>query len=221
MGRHCGFYFYKFLENKLEPANVVNKFLDDSLEMCNWLNVDGRCECTSTFLMVIKDFCSSKEKEHLNKELNLNSEERIVICPLLNHPELDGFIEKGTGDYWDTKYCYMPLKEFRNVFDFDEAEKEHNQYIKRLNKEIRDYKKEIEDIRTHQERAETKIAFECFEEKIEEIKGKIGDTKMCLQDIIEYDYEYEHSVLIKHFFEVIDELTSKDPDLIVVAYADD
>ena len=221
MGRHCGFEFYKLKNGKFEPVKVVKEFLDKSLEMCNWLNVDGRCDCTTLFLRSIVGFCSSKEKESSKEASNSHLEERIEFCLLLNHSELDGFIEKGTGDYWDRKYCYMSLEKFKNEFDFDETQKEHDKAIKKLKDEIKDYKKEINDIRTHQEKAETRVAFGCFEEKINELKDKINDTKLYLQDTIEDDYEYNHSVLIKRFFEIIEDLTSKDPDLIVVAYAND
>lgn len=87
MGRHCGFSFYRLVDGKLEAANVVtNPWLEDSDELCDWLQIDGRCEATTIFLdlVISKEVYKSWGKE-------MRAEEKYIAYLLLNHPELDGF----------------------------------------------------------------------------------------------------------------------------------
>ena len=54
MGRHCGFSFYRLVDGKLEDAAVVTKpWLEDENELCNWLQIDGRCDATTIFLDLV------------------------------------------------------------------------------------------------------------------------------------------------------------------------
>ena len=84
MGRHCGFSFYRLVDGQLEKANVVaNPWLDDNEELCDWLQIDGRCDATKIFLNLV-----------LNKQIfkgwkeEIKEEEKYVAYLLLNHPAL-------------------------------------------------------------------------------------------------------------------------------------
>ena len=188
MGRHCGFYFYRLVGDEFVDANVVHCWLDENDEMCNWLNIDGRCDATDIFLTLV----SNKEKCNTWFYKDIKPEDKYTAYLLMNHPELDGLeykkdIEKYDG--WFKKYFYIGIEKFKSNFDFDEAQKEHDDNIQRLKDEIIDYKEEIKEIRAHQENAKTKVAFDCFEEKIKELKDNINSTKEYIKDIEEDDYD--------------------------------
>ena len=148
MGRHCGFYFYRLVDGKLEDAHVVtNPWLEDENKLCNWLQIDGRCSATTIFLDLVK-----------NKEINKGwkeerkPEEKYTSYLLLNHQELDGFKkywklkEYHSKEYegWFDKYFYIGVEKFKSSFDFEEAQKTHDRWIQNYKNNILEYKKEIE-----------------------------------------------------------------------------
>ena len=90
--------------------------------------------------------------------------------------------------------------------------------LKELNDELIEMKEEIKQLRIHQENATTKVAFDCFEEKVLEAKEKIESQKQYIKDMTEDDYGYNHFMWIKKDIETVEQLIEKDPDLVVVAY---
>ena len=157
MGRYCGFCFYKLINNKLVDAPVITIDYGNGPEQENCLDICGRCEATDIFLEAVR----SKELYwHQWDHSLLKPEEKFTVRLLLNHPELDDFevhkekeeVKYGDPD-WFTKFIYIGFEKFKNLFDFDEAQKEHDDFIKRLKQEIVDCQKEIESLRVHQENA--------------------------------------------------------------------
>lgn len=227
MGRECGFEFYKLVNDKLANANVVHEWLDEKKDMCNCLYICGRCEATDIFLNAV--WSKEKSKRHgYDSNEELKPEDKFVVCLLLNHPELDGFsipwkIEEYNESYkgWFYKYCYYNLNEFKNLFDFERAQKEHDDTIKNYEDSITYCQNEVELLRKHQENAKTKVAFDGFEEKIEELKDKIEYYKEQIIDIKEYDYDYDHYMMIKKYLEAVETKIKEDEDLIVTAFASD
>ena len=110
---------------------------------------------------------------------------------------------------------------FKSMFDFDEAQKEHDDCIKRLKDRITDCQKEIESLRIHQENAKTKVAFDGFKESINEIKEEIQQNEMYIKETEEDDYGYDHYMYIKNDLEIAEKLMKDDADLIVAIYASD
>lgn len=218
MGRHCGFEFYKLVDGKLEAANVVPVFLDENAKMCNWLNIDGRCEATDIFLTLV----TSKEKPHGWFSKDVLPEDKYTAFLLMNHPELDGYeYHRDDSDGWFRKYFYFGIDKFKKEFDFDKAQKDHDDWIKSLHEEIEECHQEIESIRIHQENAKTKVAFQQFEEIIHKLKEDISSTKCSINEIEEDDYDYDHYRWIKEMIETVESLIEEDKDLIAVAYAND
>ena len=136
MGRHCGFLFYKMVNGKLEDANIVHPFPGDD-KMCNWLNIDGRCEATDIFLELVL----SKEKTSRWFSEDNKPEDNYSAYLLMNHPELDGYEEHPEdSNGWFMKYFYFGIDEFKGEFDFEKAQKDHDDLIKRLKEEIKESK---------------------------------------------------------------------------------
>jgi len=224
MGRHCGFEFYRLEDGKFIKANVVENPWHNN-ELKNWLQIDSRCDATTIFLTAV----TSKEgKRGWLTPSSVKPGDRYTAFLLLNHPELDGYsiplkIDEYNKEYegWVKKYFYMEFKKFKSLFDFDKAQQEHNTCIKKLKKDIKECQMEIKEIRKHQENAQTKAAFDGFEEKINDIKEYIEDRKEEMQEIEEDDYDYDHYMWIKEYLEKIDQLMKEDESLIVVAFAND
>lgn len=222
MGRHCGFNFYKLEDGKLVDADVIEvDWGNGNHEMYNCLNVDGRCEATDIFLnAVIKHEAESVKRWFTDEEIK--PEDKYTAYVLLNHPELQGHTEKYSSDSeWFIKFFYTSLEEFKSLFDFEQAQKEHDETLDRIKMKIVELKDEIEDLRKHQERSKTKVAFDGFEERIQDLKERIREEQECLEDYKEDDYGYDHYMYIKHDLETVEELIKNDPDLIVAAYAND
>ena len=220
MGRHCGFYFYRMVDKKFEKANIIHYWPGENDKTDNWLNIDGRGDATDIFLRLVKSKSAPAALSWF--ETDIKPEEKYFPYLLLNHQELDGFEEhKNEYGEWFDKYFYIGLDKFKSCFDFDNAQKEHDDSILGLKEKITEYKNEIELLRAHQENASTKVAFNCFEEKIQEIKDRVVDTNDYIKDIEEDDYDYKHYMWIKKDIEQIESIISEDPDIIVVAYAND
>ena len=217
MGRYCGFLFYRFENGKFIKANVVHKFNHSDEEMVNWFLINGRCDATTIFLKMVKD----KETYRSIINNNFKPEKKYFAYLLLNHPELDGFENKSKHYDWFSKYFYIGLDTFQKAFDFDEAQKQHDDHIQRQKKCISEYREEIESLRTQQKRSETKAAFECFEEKIQELREKIVETEEYIIDIEEDDYDYNHYMWIKEYLEVSKDIIDKYPEVVVFAFAMD
>ena len=225
MGRECGFSFYKLVNNKLVDAPVITVDYGNGHEQENYLNICGRCEATDIFLTAV----CNKERCHYGwSKTSLKPEEKYTARLLLNHPELDGFeVHKDKADMefgdpeWFTKFFYVGFEKFKNLFDFDEAQKEHDDCINVLKEEITNYRKEIESLRIHQENAKTKVAFDGFEESINEIKEKIQRNQTCIKETEEDDYGYDPYMYIKNDLEIAEKLMKDDADLIVAIYASD
>ena len=225
MGRFCGFSFSKLVDGKLEEANVVeNPWPKDEIEFCNWLFIDGRCEATDIFLGLVID-----KEARVGWGEKRKPEEKYSAHLLLNHPELDGLRQyralsddNSEGyDEWFDKYFYVGIDEFKSNFDFDEAQKAHDSLIEERKENISECKKEIESLRKHQERAKTKVAFNCFEEKIRELKESILNDKNCINNLEEDDYDYDHYMAIKQYIEIVEKAIADHPDVIAVAFAED
>lgn len=225
MGRECGFSFYKLVNNKLVDAPVITVDYGNGPEQENYLNICGRCVATDIFLTAV----ANKERHHYGwNEPSLKPEEKYTAYLLLNHPELDGFeVHEDNADFefedseWFTKFFYVGFEAFKSMFDFDEAQKEHDDCIKRLKDRITDCQKEIESLRIHQENAKTKVAFDGFKESINEIKEEIQQNEMCIKETEEDDYGYDHYMYIKNDLEIAEKLMKDDADLIVAIYASD
>lgn len=208
MGLECGFDFYKMVEGKLVPINVEDRVEDRSFE--NSLFICGRCEATYTFCNPIV------AKEDRNSD----------YCPflLMNHPELDGYEHhrKDTGsvpqEYVD-KFFYYGLDEFKSLFDFEVAQRKHDEAIKEIKTYVKQYRKDIESLRKHQEAAQTKVAFDGFEEKIKERQEDLQCALDELKDTVEDDYVYNHYMWIKEDIEIVEKIIKEDPDIIVAAFA--
>ena len=54
-------------------------------------------------------------------------------------------------------------------------------------------KEEVKQLRIHQENATTKVAFDCFEEKVLEAKEKIESQKQYIKDMTEDAAEYQNA----------------------------
>ena len=225
MGRQCGFKFYKYVDGSLVGAPVITVDYGNGPEKKCYTCIYGRCEATGIFLDAV---CSNGPYSNDWKN-DLKPEEKYTPHLLLNHPELDGFEvhkEKDDPYYnyygdWYSKYFYYGLENFKKLFDFDEAQKRHDNNIQRMKNEVVEYKNEIESMRKHQENATTKVAFDSFEEKIKEIKEIIRETSNCIADLQEDDYDYDHYMCIKRDIEIVERLITNDPELIVVAFASD
>lgn len=225
MGIHCGFYFYKLVDGKLEDANVVaNAWSEDENKLSNWLQIDGRCDATKIFLNLV-----TEKEPNIGWFEKRKPEERYTAYLLLNHPELDGFqqnceLSKCYGEEyegWVDKYFYIGVSKFKSQFDFEEAQKTHNACIQDYKDSVLEDKKEIELLRTHQEKAKTKVAFDGFEEKINELKENISSAKEAIREFEEDDYDYEHYMTIKSYIEKVEKVITEQPDVIAVAFAND
>ena len=119
MGVDVGFEFYRYKNNKLEEANIIN---DDGY-ICNYLNICGRCDATYLFVNLIEQY----EKEGSYRD-DAKPEDKYVSYLLLNHPELNG-LEDHSKEYewekWYKKYFYYSLEDFKSRFDFEGAQIEH------------------------------------------------------------------------------------------------
>lgn len=216
MGVEVGFEFYRLVNNNLVPANVVEDRFLNNKSLCNNLLICGRCEATNIFIDAVNSF----DPHHGCSELK--PEEKYSPYLLLNHKELDGFEDHRGEEKWNgwfRKYFYCSLDDFKNRFDFDEAQKEHDNWLKRLNEDINDYEKEIESIRYHQENAKTKIAFEGFQKRINKLNDEIKQTRLTIKDVEEDDYDYNHYMWIKEYIEIVKEKIKTDENLIVIAFA--
>lgn len=224
MGRHCGFEFYRLKDGRFIEANVVeNPWYENELK--NWLQIDGRCDATTIFLDAI---LSKQTKVKWWDPKSAKPDDKFFAYILLNHPELDGYcipwiIDEHNKEYegWVNKYFYMGLEKFKSLFDFNKAQQDHDDLIKRLKEEINNCQKEIESIRKHQESAQTKVAFDGFEERIKALKEDIKENKGYIKDVEEDDYDYNHFMWIKEYLEKAEQLTKEDESLIVVAFAND
>ena len=225
MGRHCGFSFYRLVDGKLEAANVVtNPWLEDSDELCDWLQIDGRCEATTIFLdlVISKEVYKSWGKE-------MKAEEKYIAYLLLNHPELDGFKQmcklseyhSKEDEGWFCKYFYIGIEKFKSHFDFEKAQQIHDGWIRHYKDNILKCEKEIESLITHQERAETKAAFDGFEEKINKLKERISSCEESICDLKEDDYDYDHYQTIECYIQKVEKVIAEQPDVIAVAWAND
>ena len=212
MGRCCGLGFYEVKGNELVKAPI-----DDSPF---WIY--GRCEATGIFL----DAVTQKENPS-HWKANRKREDRYSAYLLLNHPEFDGLMvhcHEDRGDFcldWFKKYFYVGLKEFQGLFDFEAAQREHDNDLAEVRGRIAGYQKEIEGLRIHQENAKTKASFAGFEARIKELRENIRLEEGYLRETEEDDYGYEHYMHIKRDLELAEDLMKKDHDLIVVAFASD
>lgn len=214
MGVEVGFEFYKFKNGKLEEENIIEDW--DHI-VCNYLNICGRCDATYLFVDLVERFNKSSSYKD-----DAKPEDKYYSYLLLNHPELDGYEDHSEQDNWDgwfRKYFFFSLKAFKSHFDFDNAQEKHDKLLKDLNEELVDMQKELESIRTHQENAKTKAAFDGFEEKIKEVKENITYKKDYIKDIEEDDYDYNHYMWIKEDIERVEQIIKDNPDIVVVAYA--
>ena len=226
MGRHCGFEFYRLIDGQFVEAKVAyNDWLSENENPSSWLQIDGRCEATTIFLNLV---LSKENWTGFFHNKDLKPEEKYTAYLLLNHPELDGFVRPWKIDEYDkehegwfSKYFYMGLESFISEFDFEQAQKDHDRWISDLKTEIRQYKKEIESLRVHQEKAKTEIAFNKFEDKINELKENIAVLKASIKEIQEDDYDYEHFMRIKMCIDQVEQIVKDYPDVIVVAFAND
>ncbi len=213
MGVEVGFEFYRLRNGKFEEAKIIDDY-DNS--MCNYLYICGRCEATSIFINLIEKY---EGKDSHSKDAT--DEDKYYAYALLNHPELDGF-EDHTKEYeWSNhykKYFFLDLNQFKSNFNFEEAQIKHDRLLKELNDELNDLQKEKENLRTHQENAKTKAAFDGFEEKIIELKEDIASKKDCIKDVEEDDYNYNHFMWIKEYIEQVDVIIKNDPTIIAVAF---
>ena len=213
MGVEVGFEFYRFLNGELKEANII----DDCGDRCNYLFICGRCDATYLFIDLVEKF----RKRGAYKD-DAKPEDRYSSYLLLNHPELDGFEDHSNENEWRgwfKKYFYYSLGEFKDHFDFDEAQRKHDELLKELKDELNDLHKEQESLRTHQENAKTKVAFDGFEDKIQETKENICSQKEYIKDIEEDDYGYNHFMWIKEAVKRVEEIMKEDPDIVVVAFA--
>lgn len=225
MGREVGFEFYKLVNNKLIKAPVATIDYGSGPEQESCLFICGRCEATEIFLTAVCD----KEPHHYGwSDTPLKPEEKYSACLLLNHHELDGFeVHEDNADSWFgdpewfTKYFYVGFDQFKKMFDFDKAQKEHDDCINELKEGIADYRKEIESLRIHQENAKTKAAFDGFKESINEIKEKIQQNEAYIKEMEEDDYDYDHYMYIKNYLASVERLMKEDPELIVAVFASD
>ena len=216
MGRHCGFYFYKLVDDKLEDAKVVHEWCDKNEEMTSCLNIDGRCEATKIFLSAILE--KEPKRDFFGIEIKPDDKYRAYL--LMNHPELDGLEKREDGNEWFIKFFYLGLDEFKEIFPFDVAYANNEELIQNRRDEIVELKEEINSIRTHQENARTKAAFDGFERTIKELKEQIEYRKCDIKDL-EEDYDIEHYRTIETYLEMVEEIIKEDPNIIVVAYAND
>ena len=213
MGVEVGFKFYRCINGKLEKANIIKEYNDT----CNYIFICGRCEATYTFIRLVEQF----EKEGSYKD-EAKPEDKYSSYLLLNRPELDGYEDHDGEKYscgWYKKYFYLSLEDFKSHFDFDEAQRKHNETLKELREELIEHQQEIESLRVHQENAKTKMAFECFEEKIKETKQIAIDKKEYIKDIEEDDYDYNHYMWIKEDIMQVEKIMEENPDIVVVAFA--
>ena len=213
MGVDVGFSFYKYSNGKLEEANIIEGFGG----MCNYLNICGRCDATYLFIRLVEQF--EKKDSHRS---DAKPEDKYSSYLLLNHPELDGFEDHSDQNGWNgwfKKYFYYSLKDFKSKFDFDEAQEQHDNLLKELNDELVDMQKELESLRIHQENAKTKVAFDCFEEKINNLKENINYKKEYIKDVEEDDYDYNHYMWIKKDIERVEKIIDEDANIVVEAYA--
>ena len=213
MGVEVGFLFYRYGNGKLEKANII----EDFGSMCNYLFVCGRCDATDLFCDLVYQFDRSNAYREQAKP-----EDKYTPYLLMNHPELDGFEDHSQEkeyDGWFGKYFFYGLEKFKTSFDFESAEEKHNALLKELNDELVDMRQEIESLRTHQERAKTKAAFDGFEEKIKESKEDIFCKKEEIKDTEEDDYDYNHYKRIKEDIERVEKIIADDPSIVVAAFA--
>ena len=139
MGRHCGFYFYKFVDGKLVDAKVVHEWCDEKEEMTNCLTIDGRCEATKIFLSAILE----KEPKRDFFGIEIKPEDRYRAYLLMNHPELDGFEKHEEDNEWFIKLFYLDLDDFKEIFPFDVAYANNEELIQNRRDEIVELKEEI------------------------------------------------------------------------------
>ena len=226
MGRVCGFSFYEMKDGKLVPANVITKDWGDGEQKVNDLFICGRCEATTIFLSAVMGK-ESPNAHCLWGEEKAKPEERYRADLLLNHPELDGFeVHEEDSEYpypleWFKKYFYIGFDRFEALFDFDAARKDHEDSLRRLREEIEGCHKEIESLRVHQEKAKTKVAFDCFEENIADIKERIDGLKETIKDLENDDYDYDHYICIENDLKTAKRISEEHPEIVVVAYASD
>lgn len=213
MGVDVGFEFYKLENGKLEATNIIKSWNNT---MCNHLYICGRCDATNIFVSMVIQFENQDDFSN-----NAKPEDDYSVRVLLNHPELDGYEDHSNEQIngWFIKYFFLELNTFKNRFDFEEAQEEHDSLLKELNEELISLEKEIESLRIHQENAKTKVAFDCFEESITKLKESIAYKREYIKDFEEDDYDYNHYMWIKKDIEKVEEIINNDPDIIVVAYA--
>lgn len=226
MGRVCGFDFHKLSNGKFVDAAVIDEEWDDEVLKTNALTIYGRCDATDIFLHAVDRY---RPKVPFWDEKNLKPEDKYSAYLLLNHPELDGFeTHKDKSDPtfnvrpdWFGKYFYMDLQKFKKLFDFDNARKEHNDYLMNLKLQNIKLQEEIESLRVHQENAKTKVAFDGFKEAIEDLKEEICSNDCTYKELEDDDYDYEHFMQIEDYIKKIERLIKENPDLIVTAMASD
>lgn len=224
MGREVGFEFFWLIDNKLVPAEVATEDWDFDPRKTSYIFTCGRCKATDIFLRAVEN----KESPNAYKR-DAKPEDKYSAYLLMNHPEFDGFeVHKREGDTgwdwyddWFKKYFYYGFEDFKKLFDFEEAQKKHDDWLKDLDQEILDYQKEIESIRKHQEKAKTKVAFDGFEENIQKIKEYLLETQQSKKDIEEDDYDYLHYMSIKSHFEQVERIMKEDQSVVVAAFASD
>lgn len=220
MGRHCGFSAYKKDGDNLVKVDIFDAWEEG--KKTYWLGIDGRCPATDIFL----DAVYSREAKSVHSfasESEITKSDKYSAYLLLNHPELDKHeeYEKDYQTEWFSKFFYVGLKEFKKLFDFDEAERKHQELLKSIEQDISDCEKEIKELRIHQENSKTKVAFKGFQDEIASLKEKISDYKSCLEEAKEDDYDYNHYMWIKEYIELCEEKIKEDPDLIIAAWAND
>lgn len=225
MGRWCGFYFYKFENGKLIDMKVPVDIFEGGPSEEHDLFICGRCEATDAFSNM---FFEVKPNLYTWPD-SLKPEDKFTPYLLMNHPELDNYeVHKTKGDPyyknnsdWFCKYFYVGLDAFEKSIKLDEVEKEHNDIIQSHKDDITRYENEIESLRCHQEKAETKAAFDGFERSIRGLRCKISEAESSIKYYEKDDYDYEKYMLIKNYVEIVEELIRKDPDLVVAAYFSD
>ena len=224
MGRHCGLYYYTLKDGKVvEHSFLPSQYGLDKLSY--YRNIDGRCNATSTYL----DAVCTYEKPYSWDESKMKPEDKYSARVLLNHPELDGYEKRttleedfdGDSNGWFVKFFYLGFDKFYALFDFNQAQKDHDAAIERLKQEKQETIDEIEDIRKHQENAKRKEVFNCFQEQIESLKEDVRNYDSWIQDIIEDDYDYNHYMWIKEYLDEAKQIMEEHPEIIIAAYAND
>ena len=217
MGREIGFEFYKLQNNKLIEANVIKDKYGCREEKVNYLFICGRCKATDIFA----DIFLSKDPNYFKNPDLLSPEEKFTPYILLNHPELDNFEDhqKDKNNHgWFKKLFYIGIDDFKNNFDFNETEREHNEKVNYYTNEMLLKRDEIKELRKYQQNAKTKAAFEGFSEEIKALKEEIDTLREERDYIMDDDYDFNHYKWIKEDIEIVENLIREDADLIVLAF---